>query len=67
MNDQNIPIDAFTCRRCQTRLVPPCVGHQPCAIELTLKCPLCGHDHRGWVEYGQRTRIAESPLLVLEK
>jgi len=52
MNDQNIPIDAFTCRRCQTRLVPPCVGHQPCAIELTLKCPLC---NRPATSYGFST------------
>lgn len=58
----NIPIDAFACRRCDVLLVPPCVGHLPRAIELTLKCGDCGHEHRGWVEYGKRTRIHETPV-----
>ena len=56
------PIDAFACHRCAALLVPPCVGHLPRAIDLTLKCPECGHEHRGWVEYGKRTRIHETPV-----
>ena len=59
----NIPIDAFACRRCDVLLVPPCVGHTSGrAIELTLKCGDCGHEHHGWVEYGKRTRIHETPV-----
>jgi len=57
------PIDAFACHRCAAVLVSPCVGHTSGrAIELTLKCGDCGNEHRGWVEYGKRTRIHETPV-----